>query len=267
MVQTGNLSQTGSAWRIPVLLTSSVVAHDTRVALTHTPDRIAFALESVACWLELYPQISLVLCDGSNHDFSAAVSQAFPTAQIECICFENDQQAVRQQGRGFGEGEIVRYALAHSHMIAAAGAFAKCSSKLWVSNYDECLRDWNGELLCKAVFDNVFSPFKGTSLAYIDTRFYIASVAFYRQHFQDAHLSINVAAGKGLEECFLEAFNHRQMQGVLLNVPPVIEGVGGGIGKHYKTSLKRRLKERLRLHIVRSQSTFAPLFATPIDAK
>lgn len=248
---------------IPVLLTSSVVAHDTRVALTDTAARIDLALESVAQWLLLYPQLQLVLCDGSNYDFSADVARRFPGASIECLFFENDQEAVRRQGRGFGEGEIVRFAINHSQRIQQACAFAKCTSKLWVRNYAECLADWNGKFLCKAVFDHVFSPFRQTTLSYIDTRFYIASVPFYQQHFALAHQQIDVDSGKGLEECFFEVFNKTHMAGVLLNTPPVIDGVGGGIGKHYKNPWKRRVKEKLRLHLVRRQAQFRAMF-TPM---
>ncbi len=248
-------------WEIPVLLTSSVVAHDARVALTDTSERIDFAMESISQWLSLYPKIHLVLCDGSNFDFGAAVAKRFPHAKIECLSFENDQEAVRKQGRGFGEGEIVRYAMEHSHLIQQAGAFAKCTSKLWVRNYANCLTDWNGKFLCKAVFDHVFSPFKNTSLSYIDTRFYITSVLFYKQHFESAHQKIDVDTGKGLEDCFLDVFKRDDLTGVLLNTPPVIDGVGGGVGKYYKNPLKRRLKEKLRLNIVRAMPSFAGLFA------
>ena len=256
-------ANTCDPWGIPVLLTSSVVAHDTRVSLTDTSERIDFAMESIEQWLSLYPKIHLVLCDGSNFDFGTAVTKRFPHAKIECIFFDNDQDAVRTQGRGFGEGEIIRYAIDHSRLIQQAGAFAKCTSKLWVRNYAECLTDWNDKFLCKAVFDHVFSPFKKTSLSYIDTRFYITSVPFYKQHFESAHQKINVDTGKGLEDCFLDVFNSDCLVGVLLNTPPVIDGVGGGVGKYYRNPLKRRLKEKLRLSVVRATPAFASLFTAP----
>ena len=249
-------------WGIPVLLTSSVVAHDTRVTLTDTSKRIDFAIESISQWLLLYPKVQLVLCDGSNFDFSSVVATRFPHAKIECVFFENDQNAVRKQGRGFGEGEIIRYAIAHSKLIQQAGAFAKCTSKLWVRNYAECLTDWNDKFLCKAVFDHVFSPFKKTKLSYIDTRFYITSVQYYKQHFESTHLKIDVETGKGLEDCFLDVFIREHLTGILLNIPPVVDGVGGGVGKYYKNPLKRQLKERLRLCMVRSTPAFAGLFAS-----
>jgi hypothetical protein len=247
-------------WRIPVLLTSSVIAHDRRVALHDEGLRIDYALESVARWLELYPQIRLVLCDGSNYDFTSLVAEKFPAASIECLFFENDQEAVRRQGRGFGEGEIVRHAITNSQWIGEAGAFAKCTSKLWVRNYAECLAEWNGRFLCKAVFDGVFSPFKKVRLAYIDTRFYLANTAYYQHYFEMAHQQIDVDKGKGLEDCFMEVVNKNNLEGLVLTTPPIIDGLGGGIGKYYKNPWKRRIKEHVRLYLVRRQAKFKALF-------
>jgi hypothetical protein len=125
------------------------------------------------------------------------------------------------------------------------------------------LADWNGTFLCKGVFDNVFSPLRECRLSYIDTRFYIASVPYYKRYFELAHLQIDVASGKGLEDCFLNIFNECSLTGVLLNTPPVIDGVGGGTGKYYKNPWKRRIKERLRLILVRRNKAFSALFTPP----
>lgn len=246
--------------KIPILLTSSVVAHDRSVALTDTEARIHLALESVQAWLKIAPTNCLVLCDGSNFDFSDIVAAKFPHAEIECLHFENDQELVKQYGRGYGEGEIVRYALHHSQCISEAGCFAKCTSKLWVDNFNQCQALWNGRLLCKGVFSNVFSPFRKTEFSYIDTRFYIASVSIYQQYFEDAHLEIRKETGHGLEECFRDIFLEQRFRGTLFTVPPVICGVGGGTGVSYRNPWKRRLKERFRLWLVRSSREFSPSF-------
>jgi len=245
---------------IPILLTSSVVVHDTGVALKDTQERIRLTLESIREWLKVEPSLRIVVCDGSRHDFTSAVAEQFPAAAIECLHFENPQALVRQYGRGYGEGEIVRFALENSRFIAQAGCFAKCTSKLWVENFVACAAGWQSGLRFKAVFLDVFSPFKPTRLAYIDTRFYITSCKDYRQHFQDAHLRIRKDDGYGLEECFRDIFLEQGFRGSLFTLPPVICGVGGGTGVSYRNPMKRRLKERLRLWLIRSSRHFAPLF-------
>ena len=152
-------------FNIPVLLTSSVIAYDKRVTLNNTSERIEYTLKSITEWLDIDPHIKLVICDGSNYDFTEVISKIFPVANIECIFFENNQNNVCTMGRGFGEGEIVSHATRHSKYILNAGCFAKCTSKLWVKNYSSCIADWNGNFLCKAVFFNVFSPIQKTKLA------------------------------------------------------------------------------------------------------
>lgn len=247
--------------KIPILLTSSVVAHDRSVALTDTEARIHLALESVQAWLKIAPANCLVLCDGSDFDFSDIVAAKFPHAEIECLHFENDQELVKKYGRGYGEGEIVRYALHHSQCISGAGCFAKCTSKLWVDNFDQCQALWNGRLLCKGVFSNVFSPFRKTDFSYLDTRFYIANTSIYQQYFEDAHLEIRKETGHGLEDCFLDIFKKHSITKSLFPIPPVICGVGGGTGVYYKNTHLRKLKERLRLWLVRFDRNFRQLFS------
>jgi len=247
--------------RIPVLLTSSVIAYDAGVSLKDPGERIRLTLDSVEQWLCIDPLLPIVLCDGSNFDFSPLIRERFPGATIECLYFENDQEKVRLHGRGYGEGEIVRHALDHPRLIAAAGSFAKCSAKLWVSNYQRCAAAWNGRLLCKGVFLDVFSPVKPTRLAYIDTRFYVASVAFYRQYLVDVHLAVRKQHQHGLEECFLAALRDQHLQRVLFPVMPVIDGVGGGTGVAYSNPLRRRFKDALRLWLVRHHPAYRDLFA------
>lgn len=248
---------------IPILLTSSVVAHDTRVRLKDTDERIRLAMESVAEWLRIDPRQPIVLCDGSSFDFSAMVQREFPTARIECLPFENNQDLVQRQGRGYGEGEIVRYAINHSLLINQADCFAKCSSKLWVQNFHSCASAWQGGLLLQGVFLNVFVPFRCTTLSYIDTRFYIANRPLYRQYFENAHLRIDKRKQYGLENAFLDIFLEAGLTDALTPVAPVICGVGGAIAKYYKNSLKRRLKEELRLMLVKRNHRFKDYFIQP----
>lgn len=245
---------------IPILLTSSVVAHDGGVALKSTDDRIRFSIQSIEEWLKIDKNLLIVLCDGSSFDFTDLASRYFPDARIECLFFENNQELVKKYGRGYGEGEIVRHALTHSKFINDSGCFAKCSSKLWVDNFYECTKDWNGKLLCKGVFLNVFSIFRKTIFTYIDTRFYVASCAFYKSYLVNAHLQINKKSGHGLEECFRDILMSQGIRKVFFNVAPVISGVGGGIGIHYKNTLKRRLKEDLRLKLLKRNRSINDLF-------
>jgi hypothetical protein len=245
---------------IPVLLTSSVIAHDTSVKLIDSEKRTMLALESIKEWLAIDPCMQIILCDGSGFDFSPLIKRIFPDSLIECIFFENDKNMVMKYGRGFGEGEIVKYALTHSEFISKAGCFAKCTSKLWVKNYHECLLEWNGNLLFKGVFINTFSLFQPVKLKYIDTRFYIINTIVYKKFFESIHSNINTDIGYGLEECFHDSIKKNNIKACLFKNPPIICGVGGGTGVSYKTSFKRMVKEKLKIKLARKNKEFDHLF-------
>lgn len=244
----------------PILLTSCVIVSDHTVSLADADARIRFTLESVSKWLSICSELRLVICDGSNYDFSDLVSTRFPEANIECLFFQNTKELVKKQGKGFGEGEIVNYAIQNSNYLNDSDCFAKCTAKLWVENFFDCLKDWNGEMRCKGYFSNVFSIQK-TQFSYIDTRFYLASKSFYLEHFASAHTHVGGENGLSLEDCFRDVILTEKLSKILFNVPPVICGVGGGTGTYYKNNLRRKIKETLRINLVRRDKTFAHLFA------
>jgi len=239
-----------------------VIAHDPGVALANMQTRKSLTLSSIFEWLRVDPSLKIVICDGSNYDFTPEIRMEFPNAQIECLRFENSQVEVEKYGRGFGEGEIIRFALEHSKFIQEAQCFAKCSAKLWVNNFEDCKKQWNGYWVCKGVFENVFSLNKSPNFSYIDTRFYIVSVDFYKTHLLNAHFSINKKSGFGLEQSFKLVFLNQQIEHAMFRSYPCIEGVGGGTGKSYKNSVFRRVKELIKGLRVRNAKPFRSMFSS-----
>lgn len=242
-----------------ILLTSSAFAFDLTVQLKSHELRVFHTLESVQQWLRICPTAKLVICDGSGFDFSELIRTRFPGADIECLAFLNDQERVRVQGKGFGEGEIIKYALAHSESMQSSPSFTKCTGKLWVENYHDCMREWTKGLLCFGYFKDVFS-LRPTVLDYIDTRFYVVDRDFYRRFLSEAHQKVGGQWVEGIEQRFLEVVLEHKLTGVLMTTVADVRGVGGAAGTYFKTGLRRELKSKLRLALVRRDRSFAHLF-------
>lgn len=243
----------------PVLLTSCIYIADHAVKLTDPTERINYTLESIEKWLSIVPGIRLVVCDSSGFDFAPAVKEKYPRADIECLFFVADKNLVQYHGKGYGEGEIIRHALQNSNYLKHAPFFAKCTAKLWVENFKECLDEWNGKFLCKGTFSNVFS-FKKTRFDHIDTRFYLVSKDFYFKYLIDAHINLGGTTGLSIEDNFRDVVLLNKMEGVMFNTPPVIGGVGGGTGKYYNIKLSKLIKENIRLLLVKSSPLYKHLF-------
>lgn len=243
----------------PVLLTSCIYIADHAVKLTDPTDRINYTLESIEKWLNIAPGVNLVVCDSSGFDFSPLVQKQFPHANVECLFFIANRDLVKYHGKGYGEGEIIRHALQNSNYLKQATFFAKCTAKLWVENFDDCLKEWNGNFLCKVIFLNVFS-IKKTILDHVDTRFYLVSKDFYSKYLLTAHLNLGGNTGMGIEERFRDVILENHMKGVIFNTPPVIGGVGGGTGKYYNIKFTKKIKEFLRSKLAKLNPSFRHLF-------
>ena len=244
----------------PLLLTSSVTPMDLSGRLNDPALRIKYTLESVGEWLLREPELRIVICDGSGFDFSSTIKSIFPNANIECLSFMNDSMQIAKNGKGFGEGEIIRHAIKHSKLLQESEEFMKCTAKLWVANIQQCLNQWNGHFLCNAYFANVFS-LKKNKIKFLDTRFYIITKDIYIQYFLDAHSNSGYGPDrKNIEYVFLDVVTNHEMTAVLFSTPPIICGVGGGSGKYYKQGLVRIIKDKLRARIARSCCEYKKLF-------
>lgn len=243
----------------PVLLTSCIYIADHAVKLTDPTDRINYTLESIEKWLKIVPYVNLVVCDSSGFDFSPLVQEKFPHANVECLFFIADRDLVKYHGKGYGEGEIIRHALQNSNYLKHATFFAKCTAKLWVENFNDCLKEWNRNFLCKVTFSKVFS-IKKTILDHVDTRFYLVSKDFYSKYLLNVHVNLGGTTGMSIEDSFREVILGNNMKAVIFSTPPVIGGVGGGTGKYYNIKFTKIIKEILRSKFVKSNPSFRHLF-------
>jgi hypothetical protein len=218
----------------PLLVTSCVYVSAPFVGLSNAESRIELTLAAIERWLQTEKSLKIVICDGSGYDFARDVFERFPEAAIECVAFKNNTDLVADYGKGFGEGEIVEYALEHSRHLSQSEHFAKCTSKLWVTNFTAILKTWNDVFQCDVGFDNVTSIVSIRPLE-VDTRFYIVRKDFYIDTFKDAHKSVRDREGYYLEHSFRDAMLNRRLQfsRYLFPVPALIEGVSGSSGASF----------------------------------
>lgn len=243
----------------PILLTSCIYVSDDSVALKSAQDRVRLTIESIEKWLAVAPSSKIVICDNSNYDFSELLKERFPNECIESLCFSGDKQAVIANGKGYGEGEIIEYAIKKSKYILEAGCFTKSTSRLWVENYKYFLSQWNGNCIFKPVFKNSFS-FKSTEISYVDTRFYMISLDLYTKFFGKAHQKINPKSPDGIEEIFLKVIFSENLKNIFCHRYPEIHGVSGASGQYYRNSLKKNIKENFRLFLHKKNHSFKDLF-------
>ena len=239
----------------PLLLTSSVNVFAPFTKISDPTLRIELTLKSIEKWISIDKYLKIIICDGSNYDFSTILSNKFPKNDIECLFFNNNSKAVALYGKGYGEGEIVQYALEKSILLNNTKYFAKCTSKLWVDNYLECLKYWNNKFLCDCDFSyfkhNIFMQLKS-----VDTAFYITDKQYYIDHFLFAHKNVRENKRHWLEHCFKDIILSNEIDGFMFPVAPIILGSSGTRGVEYNYSILNKVNDKIKRILIKKSNLY-----------
>lgn len=228
----------------PLLITSAVRVAAPFTKLQNQAIRREELLKSVNEWYVLGVR-EMVVCDGTGYDFSAEITQMrLPKLNFECFAFFNSENVVSERGKGFGEGQIVEYALKRSELIAQSDSFMKCTGKIWCENYLSVLKNFNGQFaadICLPVDRRM-----------VDTRFYIVGTNYYKNNFRAVHEGVNDKEGVYLEHMFFAMAEENMKLNFVTKFPLRVCGMSGSSGKMYKvSSIRLALKYFWRLWEIR----------------
>jgi hypothetical protein len=253
----------------PLLITSCVRISAPYTKLTDTNQRIQLTLYAIRKWIEICPDLKIIICDGSGVDFSNKIYKCFPEKKFEFLTFKNNARLVLKYGKGYGEGEIINYALKHSKNLKVAKCFAKCTSKLFVVNFLAALNKWNGSYLFEcnflgiSFFKNIFGikPISKIKFLSVNTRFFIVNKQLYLSNFSRAYLKVRDREGIYIENIFKEIILRKKIRNFMLNFPLKVEGMSGTSDKFYKKiSLFSYFKKILHRLIIKKNQSFRHYF-------
>lgn len=234
---------------IPIIITTCIFPKSKHLVLAEPFKRLNEVLKGIDNLAMSFhkTRCPIIICDGSGYDYCDEIDfikARFPL--FEVISFENDFTSVEKYGKGFGEGEILKYAIDNSDILKCYSAFVKCTGKLWVANIEDCINSFNG----KASFLKL--PLLSRKGEYIDTRFYIINKEFYKECFVNAYLKVDDDAGLYLEHVYHEILTsvEGKGRGTFFKVYPRIYGVSGSSGKFHKPSLLKSKVKSLYLFLM-----------------
>lgn len=198
-----------------------------------------------------------MICDGSGFDLSEILGRKFSSTNIECLNFINSKEEVEAKGKGYGEGEIIAYALKNSKYLSQSDRFMKATGKLWVSNIRDLIKNRHELFLIDAHFKRHANKYE---LQYLDTRFFISDIDFYKKFLMDAYKESSFEPGCNIEHIFLKRLIEHKASNFIFQKTPVIHGFGGGNGCYYKQGLLKGIKISLKKKILAKNSKFINLF-------
>lgn len=232
----------------PVLITSAIKASAPLTKLVDTRERLLLLADSLRLWATSGVS-QIVVCDGSTTEIALELNKVINLSEFQCkfeiLGFINSTSMVSLLGKGYGEGEIVNYAIKHSKALADSPYFVKCTGRLFVVNYWSVIRCFRGYF---GASSSGFAFFPQC----VDTRFYIASREFFLRHMANGYLSVNDSIGVHLENVYFAILINSSDTQWLFSTPPRYKGVSGSLAKTYKKD---------RLYAFRQFSAKAFIFA------
>jgi hypothetical protein len=214
---------------VPLLITSAILPASGHLARLSSPeDRLTFTAEGIENWLKIVPNLQIVICDGSGYDLRQFARRLWPAATIEVLWFNNDTPKVSALGKGYGEGEIIAYALERSSTLRRHGGFMKCTSKYWISNFWAVQKNYQPTQFHIRRRENHQGGVEPTE---VDTRFFFVEKNFHQSHLETAYQEVARDEGRFIEHVFLnrllEAGDIERFQ---FPVKPKVNGVSGTSG-------------------------------------
>lgn len=235
--------------RIPVLITSVAKPNAPFVALNDPTERINFTIDSLKHWALVSPGQDMIICDGSGYDFEPLINATpqLKAINIEVLHFFNNLDMVKNKGKGYGEGEIIAYALENSSILKKYPIFAKCTAKYWVQNYQECCYAHQKNIS----IDKYYSSKYSLSYKACDTRFYIVDKDFYLNRLANSHKASNDFQSYFLEHAFADDIILSKATGTEFKAKPLICGISGTTGEFYSSrpeSIRKKILRKIRRH-------------------
>lgn len=217
--------------REPVLLiTATIFPQENRyVYLKNPKERLRQYIDSVKFYIIKTKIKEIVFCDNSGYAFKK--EELFSLAdkyhkKLEIIQFVGNQYKIMNYGKGYGEGELIEYALKNSSILHRADYFIKVTGRLKIKNIDE--------IRGKLDFSKIYFNKNINKQQSIDTVLYCISKETYNKWFLYAYKQVCDKKGRYIEHVFKDIIENNRLH--VYNTPyyPYIDGVRGTTGKRYQ---------------------------------
>jgi hypothetical protein len=149
--------------------------------------------------------------------------------QVEQVSYLQDNALVTQRGKGYGEGQLIKYALDHSSILREQESFFKCTGKVFCRNFPTIL-----EIVKRRNLSSIFWRFLDDRIdhpPHADGRFFYVSRRFAEAVLIPAYLNANDSENLPAEHFIFLALSNTLTSA---RAPrPLLSGFAGGSGQQY----------------------------------
>ena len=215
----------------PILITTAISppSNTPMLRMTDSNMRSITTRAAIFFWVGLGLQ-RIVICDAT--ETSVLSPEELATIRklgvlIEQLAYKQDDTLLAQRGKGFAEGQLIKFAIANSQLLRSQDSFFKCTGKVFCRNFAAI---W--DLIAKNNIASLFWKLSESSPVdrnLVDARFfYTSSGEFHRLLLPAYEQSTETRI---LEYNLLLSLDAQLKRGTSLR--PQLSGFAGGTGNPY----------------------------------
>ncbi len=201
--------------------------------LTNTSERQKQYVDAIHFYI-IHTDYKIVFCENSNTDISSLLNNDHN--RLEILTFLGNQDKLR--GKGYGEAEIIEYALCHSSFIHENNnIIIKITGRLVVNNIRQIIESikYNKDFVTCLFHSN---------LKFADSRIFCGTTAFFREFLKNKE-HINDSKEIFFEHVLASTVLESSYRFIPFTEEPLISGISGSTGKKYQIHLPDKQKRIL----------------------
>lgn len=202
-----------------------------QLVLKDEKERLQQYVESLQFLIDTKAFNKIVFCENSNYgveDLRFLIqTAAAKEIELELFSFPGDTEQACIHGKGYGEGEIMKYVFEHSNLIEDESFFVKITGRLKVDNIRQIVKKMN----CQKTYFNIPNR---TKREIYDTRIYGMPMEQFKKFFLEAYGQVMDSKGVFLEHVYTTILLDEGIK--VYNFPkyPRIVGSSGSSGVAYE---------------------------------
>lgn len=219
--------------------------HMGQLVLRNEKERLEQYLSALRTLIESGAFSKIIFAENSNYgcngeQFNILQQSAIEhQTELEFLSFQGDAEQACIHGKGYGEGEIMKYVFQNSELMKEESYFVKMTGRLQIDNIDGIVTN----LKKTGTYFNIPNS---TRRDIYDTRIYAMPIKQFEEFFMDEYVHVMDSEGIYLEHVYTEILCKNRIH--VSNFPkyPRIKGISGSGGIIYDyTEWKCKIKDLL----------------------
>ena len=224
-----------------LIIPSSVHASARYTVLLDPEERARQYMDSISWYLRDTSLKKIIICDNTGYSYPLSLYElaVIYRKEIELLSFNGDSTAVERHGKGYGEGEIMEYVMAHSRLLNTVEGFIKITGRLKVVNIDQIIQSINPS-------ENYFMPISllrprfmvpRAARSCVEVRVYYVTREFFRTALLTAYKTVRDDETFFLEHAYYRAIAQWpsfKASVKCFSIAPEITGISGSNGWVFK---------------------------------